>query len=145
MPTGEVLNTPTAQPSGVEQNYSVSEQTPIRKASALVKAWQCVQTNCNKVNCEINNTMWLFLWPCYINANEELVIANVDCNWNTWKQHVKLEITCNIIINAHGDKTKTHEQRAGHDMAAFLAHVYRVSASSHHSCHSLGCLPISIP
>ena len=145
MQKGQVPNTPTTQPSIGRQNYSASKQTPVRKASALAKAWKSVETNCKTVNCEINNTMWLFLWPCYVNKKKELVIANVDCNWGTWKKHVGDEITCNIIINAHGDKTKTHEPRAGHDMAAFLAHVYKVSASSHHSCHSLGCLLMSNP
>ena len=66
MKKGQVPNTPTTQPSEVDQNYSASKQTPVRKASALAKAWKSVQTNCKTVNCEINNTMWLFLWPCYV-------------------------------------------------------------------------------
>ena len=46
------------------------------------KAWQYIQRHCGTCICPINNTMWLYLWPLYVNEDNELVTLMVDCNWN---------------------------------------------------------------
>ena len=53
------------------------------------EAWQCIQHDCGTCICPINNTMWLYLWPLYVNEDNELVtsqwwIAIEMCGMNTW-------------------------------------------------------------
>lgn len=81
----------------------------------MEEAYELLNETCSHKNIIFNNTMWIFLWPTHI-KNGELVISNVDCNWNVLDVHRSLEITANIILNRLGDKTVLHEPLAGHDM-----------------------------
>ena len=102
--------------------------TPSHQTSRRVSdAWQCIQRNCGARTCEINNTMWLYLWPLYVDEKDNLVVSMVDCNWNAWDSKVALEVTLNILANADGKHTKLHEPNAGDDMSVLMAHVHEVS------------------
>ena len=70
--------------------------------------------------------MWLYLRPLYVNNGGELVVSNVDCNWNVWDEVLGKEITLNILHNADEKHTKLHAPFAGHDMTILMAHVQRV-------------------
>ena len=101
--------------------------TPPNKSSKAVKeAWQCIQRHCGTSICSINNTMWLYLWPLYVNSEGELVVSNLDCNWNVWNDKLGLEITLNILRNADGTHTKLHAPFAGHDMTILMANDEQV-------------------
>ena len=101
--------------------------TPSNKSSKAVKeAWQCIQRHCGTSICSINNTMWLYLWPLYVNSEGELVVSNLDCNWNVWNDKLGLEITLNILHNADGTHTKLHAPFAGHDMTILMANDEQV-------------------
>ena len=101
--------------------------TPPNKSSKAVKeAWQCIQRHCGTSICSINNTMWLYLWPLYVNSEGELVVSNLDCNWNVWNDKLGLEITLNILHNADGTHTKLHAPFAGHDMTILMANDEQV-------------------
>ena len=70
--------------------------------------------------------MWLHLWPCHLDKNDNLVMAMVDCNWNTRDDGVVSEITHNILWNFDGKRTIKHAPKAGHDMSLMLAHLTKV-------------------
>ena len=59
----------------------------------------------------------------------ELIVAMVDCNWNTWDEGVPMEITHNILANFYGVITTDHPPRAGHDMSVILAYSTKVNSS----------------
>ena len=70
--------------------------------------------------------MWLYLWPCHLDKNSNLVVAMVDYNWDTWDDGVASEITHNILANPDGSRTNNHAPRAGHDMSLVLAHLAKL-------------------
>ena len=60
-------------------------------------AWGFIETNCKTATTVVDNSMWLHLWPCHVDEHDKLVVAMVDCNWNTWDEEVASEITHNIL------------------------------------------------
>ena len=137
----DVVNEGTINPKGSEQNANNTPlstpprntptpspiQTPTQMSSTTVnEALKCIQSHCQTEVVSVNNTMWLYLWPVYVNENDNLVISMVDCNWNVWDEKLGLEITLNILNNADGKKTLLHAPSAGHDMTILMAHAYKV-------------------
>ena len=117
---------PVSTPKG-KTTTPIPILTPSNKSSKAVKeAWQCIQRHCGTSICSINNTMWLYLWPLYVNSEGELVVSNLDCNWNVWNDKLGLEITLNILHNADGTHTKLHAPFAGHDMTILMANDEQV-------------------
>ena len=85
------------------------------------EAYKCINRHSQSSTYVVNNTMWLYLWPLYLNHDQKLVTSMVDCNWNVWNEKLGLEITHNIIANAKGENTKYHAPSAGHDMTILMA------------------------
>ena len=72
--------------------------------------------------------MYLYLWPCYVNEKGHLVVAMVDCNWDTWDKPVSMDITHNIPANFDGALITNHQPRARHDMAIVMAYIAKVNS-----------------
>ena len=112
----------TATPPTQSKHAKNSTQTPSQSSQMDVnEAYKCINRHSQSSTYVVNNTMWLYLWPLYLNHDQKLVTSMVDCNWNVWNEKLGLEITHNIIANAKGENTKYHAPSAGHDMTILMA------------------------
>ena len=112
-------NTPLSRTAPQEKPSSQVIYIDGRQQIDLSDALPYIQSVCNSANVVVHNSMWPFLYPNYISDNNDLVIAIPDSNHNTWHKKTGLEITCNILGNP-ARATRTHENKAGHDMSVFM-------------------------
>jgi hypothetical protein len=112
-------NTPLSRTAPQEKPSSQVIYIDGRQQIDLSDALPYIQSVCNSANVVVHNSMWPFLYPNYISDHNDLVIAIPDSNHNTWHKKTGLEITCNILGNP-ARATRTHENKAGHDMSVFM-------------------------
>ena len=93
----------------------------------MKEAWVCVEQNFHTATCVNNNTMWLYLWPCHVNEKQDLVVAMVGCNWNTWDKSVSMKITHNILANFDRELTMDHQTKVGHNVTVLMAYSVKVT------------------
>ena len=94
-----------------------------------------ISLHTNKKTVCINNTMWIYLYPCHVNKERKVIVSAVNCNWNTHNEKVSQEIAANILLNHDGKSTKNHEPIAGNDMSVLLAHMNEVRLLFNFSPH----------
>ena len=95
-----VVSSPNA--AGTNDTSRETTDTPMvieKENETFNIAWGVIETNCRAATTVVNNSMWLHLWPCHVDNNDNLVVAMVDCNWNTWDESVSVEITHSILAN----------------------------------------------
>ena len=115
-----------SSPNAAETN-DTSNNTTEKENETFHNAWSVIEKNCQAATTVVNNSMWLYLWPCHVDENGKFVVGMVNCNWNTWNVKVASEITHNILWNSDGTHTKHHVPKAGNDMSLVLAHLTKVN------------------
>jgi len=130
---GELDNTSVVSfPNAAETNDTSNNTTDMhavteKENEIFHNAWSVIEKNCQAATTVVNNSMWLYLWPCHLDKNSNFIVAMVNCNWNTWNDGVASEITHNILWNSDGTHTKHHAPKAGNDMSLVLAHLTKVN------------------
>jgi hypothetical protein len=130
---GELDNTSVvSSPNAAERNDTSNNITDMhavmeRENETFHNAWSVIDENYQTATTVVDNSMWLYLWPCHLDKNNNFVVGMVNCNWNTWNDKVASEITHNILWNSDGTHTKHHVPKAGNDMSLVLAHLTKVN------------------
>ena len=124
-----IVSSPNVAETNETSNNTTDMPTVTDKENAtFANAVDVIERNCEAATTVVNNSMWPFLWPCHEDKDGKLVVAMVDCNWNTWDERVASEITHNILAIFYGKKTKKHAPKAGHDMSLVLVHLAKVNS-----------------
>ena len=102
---GELHNTlVVSSPNTTETNDTSNNTTDMhtvmdKENETFINAWDVIERTFKAATTVVNNSMWPYVWPCHVDKNGKLVVAMVDCNWNTWDESVTSEITHNILWN----------------------------------------------
>ena len=83
---------------------SASQMSPLSSSRSVFSETNIIQLTCKRVTKEMNNTMWPFVIPLYIDNNDCLTVAIPHVNHNVLSPKIVSEICNNICGNPLGVK-----------------------------------------
>ena len=108
---------------------SASQTSPSSSSRSVFSETDIIQLTCKRVTKEMNNTMWPFVIPLYIDDNDFLTVAIPHVNHNVFRPKIVSKICNNICGNPLRVKNK-HKNKGGNDMSCILMYYNKV-------CHSV--------